>query len=89
MSRPSSLPLRTYLSDAPRHERIRYSVLACPLNVCRSPPFALSNSLIVESSVDTSTQLLSNDCATEVIGSSKLVYILVEDLIRPMTSVDN
>ena len=73
---PFSLPLRTYLSACPKHDRIRYSVLTWPLKVCNSPPFALSNNRIVESNVDTNVQLLSSDCQTEVMG-------------WPITSVDN
>lgn len=69
MNLPSSLPLTTYLSPAPRQERIRYSLLVCPLKVCSRPPFALSKSRMVESNVDTRIQLLSSDCQTHVIGS--------------------
>jgi len=69
MNLPSSLPLTTYLSAAPRRDRIRYSVFKWPLNVCRRPPLDLSNNRIVESRVDTRIQLLSYDCHTLVIGS--------------------
>jgi hypothetical protein len=69
-NRPSSLPLTTYLSDAPKQERMRYSVFLCPLKLCRRLPLALSKRRIVESSVDTSKQLLSDDCQTDVMASA-------------------